>query len=41
VETEKQAHERCLGSKINRGTEAAGTAIEIGDLLNQLRRKSK
>lgn len=41
VESEKQARERCLGSKINRGTEAARTAIEIADVMNGLRAKSK
>jgi 6,7-dimethyl-8-ribityllumazine synthase len=34
---EDQAHERCLGSNINRGTEAARTAVEIANTLAKLR----
>jgi 6,7-dimethyl-8-ribityllumazine synthase len=34
---EEQAHERCLGSDINRGTEAARTAVEIANTLAKLR----
>ena len=34
---EDQAHERCLGSDINRGTEAARTALEIANTLAKLR----
>lgn len=37
LETEEQAQERCLGSKINRGTEAARTAIEIANVMRDLR----
>ena len=41
VKNDKQAHERCLGSKINRGTEAAQAAVEIADRLKELRTKSR
>jgi 6,7-dimethyl-8-ribityllumazine synthase len=35
---EDQARERCLGNKINRGTEAARAAVEIANVLSGLRR---
>jgi 6,7-dimethyl-8-ribityllumazine synthase len=38
VENEEQARERCLGSRTNRGTEAARTALEIADVIAELRR---
>ena len=38
VEDEDQARERCLGARINRGTEAARTAVEIADVMAELRR---
>lgn len=37
LETEEQAQERCLGSRINRGTEAARAAIEIANVMRDLR----
>jgi 6,7-dimethyl-8-ribityllumazine synthase len=37
LESEAQARERCLGSKINRGTEAARAAIKIADVMGELR----
>jgi 6,7-dimethyl-8-ribityllumazine synthase len=37
LETEAQARERCLGSKINRGTEAARAAVEIASVMRDLR----
>jgi 6,7-dimethyl-8-ribityllumazine synthase len=37
LETEAQAHERCLGSEINRGTEAARAAVEICAVMGNLR----
>jgi 6,7-dimethyl-8-ribityllumazine synthase len=37
LETETQAEERCLGSDINRGTEAARAAIEIASVMGDLR----
>jgi 6,7-dimethyl-8-ribityllumazine synthase len=37
LETEAQAKERCLGSKINRGTEAARAAVEIANVMGGLR----
>jgi 6,7-dimethyl-8-ribityllumazine synthase len=36
VNTEEDARERCLGTKINRGAEAARTAAAMADLFNQL-----
>jgi 6,7-dimethyl-8-ribityllumazine synthase len=36
-ENENQARERCLGEKINRGTEAARAAVEIADTISTLR----
>jgi 6,7-dimethyl-8-ribityllumazine synthase len=40
-ETESQAHQRCLGEKINRGTEAARAAIDIAGTLSTLRLRSQ
>jgi 6,7-dimethyl-8-ribityllumazine synthase len=37
LETEEQAQERCLGSIINRGTEAARAAVEIASVMRDLR----
>lgn len=37
-DTEAQARERCLGEQINRGTEAARAAVEVLDVLSELRR---
>jgi len=39
METEAQARERCLGSKINRGGEAARAAVQIAEVMRGLRRK--
>ncbi|HKP03456.1 MAG TPA: 6,7-dimethyl-8-ribityllumazine synthase [Chthoniobacterales bacterium] len=39
LENEPQARERCLGSKINRGTEAARAAVMVGEVLADLRTK--
>jgi 6,7-dimethyl-8-ribityllumazine synthase len=39
MENELQARERCLEDKINRGTGAAKAAIEIADLMAELREK--
>ena len=36
LETEAQAQERCLGSEINRGTEAARAAVEIARVMGDL-----
>src|SRR5437762_14005703 len=36
-DNEAQARERCLGEKINRGTEAARAAVEIANVLSELR----
>jgi 6,7-dimethyl-8-ribityllumazine synthase len=40
MKNETQARERCLEDKINRGTEAAHAAIEIANLMSELREKS-
>jgi 6,7-dimethyl-8-ribityllumazine synthase len=37
-ENEAQARARCLQNKINRGTEAARAAVEIANVLSELRR---
>jgi 6,7-dimethyl-8-ribityllumazine synthase len=39
LETEAQARERCLGSEINRGTEAARAAVSISEVMGNLRGK--
>ena len=36
---ETQARERCLENKINRGTEAARAAVEIANVMSELRTK--
>jgi len=36
---EKQATERCLGKEINRGIEAARAAVEIADVISEMRSK--
>ena len=38
LDNEAQARERCLGNKINRGTEAARAAVKISNVLLKLRR---
>ena len=38
-DNEDQAHARCLDDKINRGTEAARAAVEIANVLTDLRNK--
>jgi len=38
-DNEAQARERCLENKINRGTEAARAAVEIANVLSDLRDK--
>lgn len=38
-DNETQARERCLENDINRGTEAARAAVEIGNVMSELRRK--
>jgi 6,7-dimethyl-8-ribityllumazine synthase len=38
-ENEAQARARCLQNKINRGTEAARAAVEIANVLSELRRR--
>src|SRR5215475_5206736 len=37
-DNEKQAQARCLENEINRGTEAARAAVEIANVLSELRR---
>jgi 6,7-dimethyl-8-ribityllumazine synthase len=39
LDTEAQARERCLGKRINRGTEAARAAVEIANVMIDLREK--
>lgn len=40
VDDEKQAYARCIGSKLNRGREAARAAVAITDTFQQLKRTS-
>ncbi|MBK1790369.1 6,7-dimethyl-8-ribityllumazine synthase [Persicirhabdus sediminis] len=40
VEDEKQAYARCIGSKLNRGREAARSAVRALDTFAQLKRTS-
>jgi 6,7-dimethyl-8-ribityllumazine synthase len=37
-DSENQARARCLETQVNRGTEAARTAVEIAKLMSELRR---
>ena len=37
LDDEEQARERCLGERINRGTEAARVAVNMVELFNKLR----
>jgi len=37
-DNEKQARERCLENRINRGSEAARAAVEIASVMSRLRR---
>jgi len=38
-DNENQARARCLENKINRGTEAARAAVEIANVLSEVRSK--
>jgi 6,7-dimethyl-8-ribityllumazine synthase len=40
MENEEQARERCLEKKINRGIEAARAAVEISNIMSELRARS-
>jgi 6,7-dimethyl-8-ribityllumazine synthase len=37
VENEEQARERCLEKRINRGIEAARAAVQIANVMSELR----
>lgn len=37
LDDEKQARERCMGEKLNRGTEAARTAARMAEVVNGLK----
>ncbi len=41
VEDEKQAYARCIGKKLNRGREAARSAIEIIEIMQEIRRDNQ
>lgn len=38
VEDEKQAYARCIGKKLNRGREAARSAVHVIDVINEITR---
>ncbi len=37
LDNEQQARERCIGNRINRGTEAARAAVQIANVMAELR----
>lgn len=41
VEDEKQAYARCIGKKLNRGRDAARSALEIVAVMNEVRRANQ
>ena len=41
VEDEKQAYARCIGKKLNRGREAARSAIEVVEVMQEIRRDNQ
>jgi len=41
VEDEKQAYARCIGTKLNRGREAARSALDIIEVVTEVRRANQ
>lgn len=41
VEDDKQAYARCIGKKLNRGREAARSALDIIEIMNEVRRANQ
>ena len=41
VEDEKQAYARCIGKKLNRGREAARSAVDIVEIMGEIRRDNQ
>lgn len=41
VEDEKQAYARCIGTTLNRGREAARTALDVVDVIKEIRREKQ
>jgi 6,7-dimethyl-8-ribityllumazine synthase len=41
VEDEKQAYARCIGQKLNRGKEAARSALEMITIMKEVRRTNQ
>lgn len=41
VEDEKQAYARCIGKKLNRGREAARSAVEVVEIMQEINRENQ
>ncbi len=41
VEDEKQAYTRCIGEKLNRGREAARSAVNVIEVMNEIKKTTQ